>query len=104
MLFRRCLSTARSARKVIISVAPTGAIHTPTMSPHLPISQEEVAAAAVEAAEAGAAVLHLHARKADGRPTQDPADFATMLPAIKSSTDAVAGAKNGSFEWCARAS
>ena len=65
------------------------------MSPHLPISQEEVAAAAVEAAEAGAAVLHLHARKADGRPTQEPDDFTLMLPAIKSATDAVVNLTTG---------
>lgn len=65
------------------------------MSPHLPITQAEVAAAAIEAAEAGAAVLHLHARKADGRPTQEPDDFAEMLPAIKSATSAVVNLTTG---------
>jgi len=94
MRLLRRLST-RARRPVIISIAPTGAIHTPTMSPHLPVTQEEVATAAVEAAEAGAAVLHLHARKDDGRPTQDPLDFATMLPAIKSATNSVVNLTTG---------
>lgn len=80
---------------MIISIAPTGAIHTPTMSPHLPITQEEVAAAAIEAADAGAAVLHLHARKADGRPTQEAEDFEKMLPMIKSATNAVVNLTTG---------
>ena len=65
------------------------------MSPHLPVTQAEVAASAVEAAEAGAAILHLHARKADGRPTQEPEDFAEMLPAIKSATNAVVNLTTG---------
>jgi uncharacterized protein (DUF849 family) len=56
----------RQARKVIITCAPTGAIHTPSMSPHLPVTADEIADAAIAAAEAGAAILHLHAR--------DPAD------------------------------
>ena len=64
------------ARKVIITCAVTGAIHTPTMSPYLPITPEEIADAAVGAAEAGAAIVHLHARDpVDGRPTQDPKLF-----------------------------
>jgi len=62
-------------RKVIITCAPTGAIHTPSMSPNLPVTAEEIATAAIDAAQAGAAILHLHARDPkDGRPTQDP-DF-----------------------------
>ena len=60
-------------RKVIITCAVTGSIHTPSMSPHLPITPREIADAAVGAAEAGAAIVHLHARDpVDGRPTQDP--------------------------------
>lgn len=65
------------------------------MSPHLPVTQEEIAAAAVEAADAGAAVLHLHARMEDGRPTQDPAEFSRMLPMIKTSTNAVVNLTTG---------
>jgi uncharacterized protein (DUF849 family) len=86
----------RPRPKVIISCAPTGAIHTPSMSPHLPVTQEEVADAAIEAAEAGASILHLHARKPDdGRPTQDPADFAVMLPRIKKQCSAVINLTTG---------
>ncbi|MFO1312739.1 MAG: 3-keto-5-aminohexanoate cleavage protein [Burkholderiales bacterium] len=63
-------------RKVIITCAITGSIHTPSMSPHLPVTPREIADAAVGAAEAGAAIVHLHARDpADGRPMQDPALF-----------------------------
>lgn len=84
------------ARKVIITCAVTGAIHTPSMSPHLPVTPDEVAAAAVGAAQAGAAVVHLHARDPkDGRPTQDPAAFAQFLPAIKSQTNAVINITTG---------
>lgn len=84
------------ARKVIITCAVTGAIHTPSMSPHLPITGEQVADSAIEAAEAGAAILHLHARNpVDGRPSQDPAMFEGMLERIKSSTDAVINITTG---------
>ena len=63
-------------RKVIISCAVTGAIHTPSMSPYLPISAEEIAESAIGAAEAGAAIIHLHARNpVDGRPDQNPELF-----------------------------
>ena len=63
----------KSSRKVIITCAVTGSIHTPSMSPHLPVTPNEIADAAVAAAEAGAAIVHLHARDpVDGRPTQDP--------------------------------
>jgi uncharacterized protein (DUF849 family) len=85
-----------SSRKVIITCAVTGAIHTPSMSPHLPVTAAEVADAAIGAATAGAAVIHLHARDpADGRPTQDPAMFAEFLPRIKASTDAVINLTTG---------
>ena len=83
-------------RKVIITCAVTGAIHTPSMSPHLPVTPDEIAEAAIGAAEAGAAILHLHARDPDtGRPTQDPAAFANFLPRIKQATDAVVNITTG---------
>ena len=84
------------ARRVIITCAPTGAIHTPSMSPYLPVTPEEIAAAAIAAAEAGATVLHLHARDPDdGRPTQDPDVFRQFLPQIKARTDAVINITTG---------
>src|ERR1700710_909638 len=76
--------------KVISSCAVTGAIHTPSMSEYLPITPEEIARSSIEAAEAGAAIIHLPARNpADGSPTPDPALFMRFLPTIKQSTDAV---------------
>ena len=84
------------ARKVIITCAVTGAIHTPTMSPHLPITPAQIADSAVAAAEAGAAILHLHARDAStGCPTPDPAVFLEFLPRIKERTDAVINITTG---------
>lgn len=84
------------AGKVIITCAPTGAIHTPSMSPYLPVTPEEIAEAAIAAAEAGAAILHLHARDPnDGRPTQDPAMFMEFLPRIQKATDAVINITTG---------
>ncbi|MGO9786682.1 MAG: 3-keto-5-aminohexanoate cleavage protein [Stellaceae bacterium] len=86
---------ARSG-KVIITCAVTGSIHTPTMSPHLPLTPDEVAKQAIEAAEAGAAILHLHARDPkDGRPTPDPAVFMQFLPRIKQACDAVINITTG---------
>jgi len=83
-------------RKVIITCAVTGSIHTPSMSPHLPVTPDEIAAEAIAAAEAGAAILHLHARDpADGRPTQDPAVFGAFLPRIKQATAAVVNITTG---------
>ncbi|MEL6281679.1 MAG: 3-keto-5-aminohexanoate cleavage protein [Pseudomonadota bacterium] len=83
-------------RKAIITCAVTGAIHTPSMSPHLPATPDEIAAQAIEAAEAGAAILHLHARDPeDGRPTQDPEAFRLFLPRVKQSTDAVLNLTSG---------
>ena len=82
--------------KVIITCAVTGSIHTPTMSPHLPVTPDEIAEGAVAAAEAGAAVLHLHARDPeDGRPTPDPGVFMRFLPRIKQATDAVVNITTG---------
>ena len=84
------------ARKVIITCAVTGSIHTPTMTPYLPITPDEVAAGAIGAAEAGAAILHLHARDpVDGRPTPDPKVFMQFLPQIKAGTDAVINITTG---------
>ena len=85
-----------STPKVIITCAPTGAIHTPSMSPYLPVTPEEIAAAGIAAAEAGAAVLHLHAREPEnGRPTQSPEVFRQFLPQIKASSDAVINVTSG---------
>src|SRR5258705_13951072 len=82
--------------KVIITCAVTGSIHTPTMSPYLPLTPDEVARDAIAAAEAGAAILHLHARDpASGRPTPDPDVFMQFLPLIKQSTDAVINITTG---------
>jgi uncharacterized protein (DUF849 family) len=84
------------SRKVIITCAVTGSIHTPTMSAHLPITPDEVAQAAIGAAEAGAAIIHLHARDPkDGRPTPSPDVFMQFLPRIKQSTDAVVNITTG---------
>jgi uncharacterized protein (DUF849 family) len=85
-----------AARKVIITCAVTGSIHTPTMSPYLPITPDQIAADAVAAAEAGASILHLHARNPkDGRPTPDPDVFMQFLPAIKNATNAVINITTG---------
>ena len=84
------------AKKVIITCAVTGSIHTPSMSPHLPITPGEIAEGAIAAAEAGASILHLHARDpVDGRPTPDPDVFMQFLPRIKQSTDAVVNITTG---------
>jgi uncharacterized protein (DUF849 family) len=86
---------ARSG-KVIITCAVTGSIHTPTMSPYLPVTPDEVAEQAIGAAEAGAAILHLHARDPkDGRPTPDPAVFMQFLPRIKQASKAVINITTG---------
>ena len=82
--------------KVIITCAVTGSIHTPTMSPHLPITPEQIAEQAVAAAEAGAAILHLHARNpSTGQPTADPDVFMQFLPRIKAECDAVINITTG---------
>ena len=82
--------------KVVITCAVTGAIHTPTMSPYLPLTPEEIAKDAIAAAEAGAAILHLHARDPkDGRPTPDPDVFMQFLPRIKQATNAVVNITTG---------
>ena len=87
---------ASASTKVIISCAITGGIHTPTMSDALPVTPEAIAAQAIAAAEAGAAILHLHARDPkDGRPSPDPAHFMLFLPQIKQATDAVINITTG---------
>ena len=84
------------AKPVIITCAVTGGIHTPTMSPHLPITPDEIATASIEAAEAGASIIHLHARNPEnGRPDPNPDLFMDFLPRIKQSTDAVMNVSTG---------
>ena len=83
-------------RKVIITCAVTGAIHTPSMSPYLPVTPDEIVEAALGAAEAGAAILHLHARDPEtGRPDQTPEAFAPFLSRIKQATEAVVNLTTG---------
>ena len=85
-----------TTRKVIISCAVTGSIHTPTMSPYLPITPDQIAESAIGAANAGAAILHLHARDPEtGRPTPDPDVFLQFLPKIRAATDAVINITTG---------
>ena len=88
--------------KVIISCAVTGSIHTPSMSPHLPVTPEEIAASALGAAEAGAAIVHLHARNPhDGRPDQTPEAFEPFLQVIKQSSDVVVNLTTGGSPYMA---
>jgi uncharacterized protein (DUF849 family) len=83
-------------KSVIITCAPTGGIHTPTMSEHLPITPSEIAQASIEAAEAGASIIHLHARNPQtGQPDPDPDLFMQFLPRIKQATDAVINVSTG---------
>jgi uncharacterized protein (DUF849 family) len=85
-----------TSNKVIITCAVTGAIHTPTMSPYLPITPQEIAEAAIGAAEAGAAIVHLHARDPQtGKPDQRPEAFAPFLPIIKQRCNAVLNLTSG---------
>jgi uncharacterized protein (DUF849 family) len=87
---------AAAQGKVIITCAVTGSIHTPSMSPYLPVTPDEIAAAAIGAAQAGAAIVHLHARNPkDGSPTQDPALFKQFLPKIKAASDVVVNLTTG---------
>src|SRR3954471_15365918 len=85
-----------ASRKVIITCAITGAIHTPSMSPYLPVTPEEIADAAVEAADAGAAIVHLHARDPNtGQPDQRPEAFQPFLGVIKQRSNAVINITTG---------
>ena len=82
--------------KIIITCAITGSIHTPSMSPYLPITADEISQHAIDAAEAGAAILHLHARNPDnGQPSASPAHFMAFLPRIKQASDAVINISTG---------
>jgi len=86
----------RKSNKVIITCAPPGSIHPPSLSPHLPVTPDQIAEAALGAADAGAAVLHLHARNpADGSPSPQADDFMAFLPRIKQGTDAVINISTG---------
>lgn len=84
------------SEKIIISCAVTGSIHTPSMSPYLPVTATEIAQSALEAAEAGAAIVHLHARNPeDGRPDQSPDAFEPFLKIIKQASDVVINLTTG---------
>ena len=90
------MANAKANRKVIITCAVTGAIHTPSMSPHLPITADEIAEAAIGAHEAGAAIVHLHARDPkDGRPDQRPEAFEPFLKRIKKACNVVINITTG---------
>ena len=84
-----------SSKKVIVSAAVTGSVHIPSMSEYLPVTPEEIGQAAIDAANAGAAIVHLHARYDDGRPSPDPETFARFLPRIADETDAVVNISTG---------
>src|SRR5690606_6884469 len=87
---------ARAKPKIVITCAVTGGIHTPSMSPHLPVTADEIAEAAIGAAEAGAAVLHLHARDPQtGKPSQAPELFRPFLKKIKERTNAIINITTG---------
>lgn len=86
----------RKSKKVIVSCAITGSIHTPTMTPNLPITPDQIASEAIAAAQAGAAILHLHARNPkDGAPSQEPDHYKMFLPRIKQSCNAVVNITTG---------
>ena len=89
-------SGSSSARKVIISCAVTGAVHIPSQSPYLPLTPDQIAESALGAAEAGATILHLHARRPeDGKPTPDPEMYMRFLPRIAAGTNAVINITTG---------
>ncbi|MBA2598898.1 MAG: 3-keto-5-aminohexanoate cleavage protein [Chloroflexia bacterium] len=90
------ITPSPSSRKVIVTCAITGSIHVPSQTPYLPITPDEIAGNAIGAAEAGAAILHLHARVPEtGQPTPDPEAFLRFLPRIKDETDAVINITTG---------
>ena len=89
-----------SAHKVIISCAVTGSIHTPSMSPYLPVTPAEIAESALGAAQAGAAIVHLHARDPEtGRPVHEPQDFKPFLEVIKQRSDVVVNITTGASPY-----
>ncbi|MCO5219949.1 MAG: 3-keto-5-aminohexanoate cleavage protein, partial [Thermomicrobiales bacterium] len=84
------------ARKVIVTCAVTGAVHVPSQSPHLPVTPEEIADAAIGAAEAGAAIVHLHARNPEtGKPTPEPDQYLAFVPEIKERCNAIVNITTG---------
>lgn len=84
------------SKPVIITCAPTGGIHTPTMSPHLPVTPDEIAQASIEAAGSGAAIIHLHARNPEtGQPDPRPELFQQFMPRIANDCDAVINVSTG---------
>jgi uncharacterized protein (DUF849 family) len=92
--------TMAAQRKIIITCAITGAIHTPSMSPHLPVTPDEIVEQAVGASEAGAAIVHLHARNPEtGRPDQTPEAFGRFLPRIKQACPAIINITTGGAPW-----
>ncbi len=91
-----CMKETDMGRKVIITCAVTGSIYTPTMSPHLPVTGSEIAKASIDAAEAGAAIIHLHARNPEnGKPSAEPAHFHGFVPQIHQACDAVLNISTG---------
>jgi len=89
------MSSKPAGRKVIITCAVTGSVHTPTMTPYLPITPDQIAAESIAAAEAGAAIVHLHARNPDGSPTPSPDTFMQFLPRIKQASNVVVNITTG---------
>jgi uncharacterized protein (DUF849 family) len=90
-----------SQQKVIVTCAVTGTIHTPSMPPYLPVTAAEIAEAAIRAAEAGAAIVHLHARQpADERPDQSPEAFEPFLKLIKQRSGVVVNLTTGGHHTC----
>lgn len=90
------MASSKRSSKVIITCAVTGAVHTPSMSEYLPLTPDQIVQNAVDAANAGAAIVHLHARDPqDGRPTPDPAVFDMIVPRIREQTDAVINITTG---------
>ena len=89
-------TAAKAGRKVIITCAVTGSVHTPTMTPYLPITPDDIARESIAASEAGASIIHLHARNPkDGSPTPDPNVFMQFLPRIKQNCDSVINITTG---------
>lgn len=87
---------SKSSHKTVITCAVTGSVHTPSMSEHLPLTPDQIVESAIGAAEAGAAILHLHARNPeDGSPSADPAIFDQIVPRIRERTDAVINITTG---------
>jgi 3,5-dioxohexanoate:acetyl-CoA acetone transferase len=85
----------RTAEKVIITTAVTGSVNVPSQSPYLPLSADQVAEAALGAIEAGSAIVHLHARREDGRPTYEPEVFEQIIRRITAHSDAVVNITTG---------